>query len=179
MDELPRRRTVLGAISGGLTVAVAGCLGGDEDIEEDTYGDWFRGAQNFEGTVDKTDSDEVSVDVGAGEGLSYDPAAVRITTGTTIVWEWTGIGGGHDVVEEDGVFESEQTAEEGTTFSHTFEEQGVYRYVCTPHQTQGMVGAVDVVEEDTDTDPDGDDEATEDTDEATDDSSEEDSDADT
>ena len=148
MDELPRRRTVLGAISGGLTVAVAGCLGSDdEEIEADTYGSWFQGARNFEGTVDETDSDEVTVAVGAGQGLSYDPAAVRITTGTTVVWEWTGLGGSHDVVEAEGVFESDRYVEEGHSFSHTFEEPGVYRYVCTPHQAQGMLGAVDVVEE--------------------------------
>ena len=147
MDETPRRRTVLGAIGGGLTVTLAGCLGGDEEIEEETYGDWFQNARNFEGTIDETDSDEITVLVGAGDGLAYDPAAVRITTGTTITWEWTGEGGNHDVVEEDGVFESERYIDEGETFSHTFDEAGVYRYVCTPHQTQGMLGAVEVVDE--------------------------------
>ncbi len=149
MDDRLRRRTVLGATAGGIAVSLAGCLGGadDEEIEADTYGDWFQNGRNFEGTIDETDSDELTVMVGSGQGLSYDPAAVRITTGTTIVWEWTGVGGSHDVVEEDGEFESDQYVEEGHTFSHTFEETGVYRYVCTPHQTQGMVGAVDVVEE--------------------------------
>ena len=147
MDDRLRRRTILGATASGIAASVAGCLGSDdEEIEADTYGDWFQGAQNFQGTVDETDSNEVTVMVGAGQGLSYDPAAVRITTGTTVVWEWTGLGGSHDVVEEEGVFESDRYVEEDTTFSHTFEETGVYRYVCTPHQTQGMVGAVEVVE---------------------------------
>ncbi len=148
MDERLRRRTVLGATASGLAVSLAGCLGGDdEEIEAETYGDWFQNARNFEGTIDETDSDEVTVAVGSGQGLSYDPAAVRITTGTTIVWEWTGVGGSHDVVEEDGEFESDTYVDEGETFSHTFDESGVYRYVCTPHQTQGMVGAVEVVDE--------------------------------
>ncbi len=148
MDEKLRRRTVLGATASGLVMSLAGCLGADdEEIEADTYGSWFQGARNFEGTVDETDSDEVTVMVGAGQGLSYDPAAVRITTGTTVVWEWTGLGGSHDVVEEDRVFESDRYVEEGHTFSHSFEEPGVYRYVCTPHQAQGMLGAVEVIDE--------------------------------
>ncbi|AUX09581.1 halocyanin [Halalkaliarchaeum desulfuricum] len=123
----------------------AGCLG-DDEIEGGTYGDWFRGANNFEGTVDRTGESEVVVEVGSGNGLSYDPAAVRISIGTTVVWDWTGIGGRHDVVELDGAFESELYLEEGRHFTHTFEEPGVYKYVCTPHRTSGMKGAVQVVE---------------------------------
>jgi len=148
MDDTPRRRPVVAAIAGGLVATIAGCLGGgsDGEIESDTYGSWFRGANNFEGTVDRTGRDEVAVSVGSGSGFSFDPAALRVSTGTTVVWEWTSFGGGHNVVEENGVFESELYYDEGETFSHTFEEPGVYRYVCTPHQTQGMLGAVEVVE---------------------------------
>jgi len=144
MFERSSRRSVLAGVA---AIATAGCLGGsEEDIESDTYGDWFRGANNFEGTVDRTDRSEVTVAVGAGDGFAFDPAAVRVSTGTTVRWEWTGRGAQHNVVEEDGVFESELYFDEGETFSHTFDEPGVYRYVCTPHQTQGMLGAVEVVE---------------------------------
>ncbi|WP_253736765.1 halocyanin domain-containing protein [Halohasta salina] len=144
MSERSSRRSVLAGIA---VVATAGCLGGSEaDLESDTYGDWFRGANNFAGTVDRTDRSAVTVDVGAGDGFAFDPAAIRVSVGTTVRWEWTGRGGQHNVVEEDGVFESEYYFDEGETFSHTFGEPGVYRYVCTPHQTQGMLGAVEVVE---------------------------------
>jgi len=144
MFERSSRRSVLAGVA---AIATAGCLGGsEEDIESDTYGDWFRGANNFEGTVDRTDRSEVTVAVGAGDGFAFDPAAVRVSTGTTVRWEWTGRGAQHNVVEEDGVFESELYFDEGETFSHTFDEPGVYRYVCTPHQTQGMLGAVEVVD---------------------------------
>ena len=140
-----RRRLLAGLGAGAAVGGLAGCLG-DDEIEEGTYGDWFRGVNNFEGTVDRTDEREVVVEVGSGNGLSYDPAAVRISTGTTVVWDWTGIGGRHDVVEVEGAFESELYLEEGRHFSHTFAETGVYRYVCTPHRTSGMKGAVQVVE---------------------------------
>ena len=147
MDIYSRRRAVLGTLGSALTIGVAGCLGGsDADIERDTYGEWFRGANNFEGTVDRTGRDTVDVAVGAGQGLAFDPAAVRITVGTTVVWEWTGLGSSHNVHEETGAFQSEYYFEDGETFEHTFEEPGVYRYVCDPHRTQGMLGAVDVVE---------------------------------
>jgi len=138
------RRSILAGVA---AVTTAGCLdGSDEDIQSETYGDWFRRANNFEGTVDRTDRSDVTVDVGAGSGLAFGPAAVRISVGTTVRWEWTGRGGQHNVVEEDGVFESDLYFDEGETFSHTFDGPGVYRYVCTPHQTQGMLGAVEVVE---------------------------------
>ena len=144
MFERSSRRSVLAGVA---AIATAGCLGGsDGDIESDTYGDWFRGANNFEGTVDRTDRSEVTVAVGAGDGFAFDPAAVRVSTGTTIRWEWTGRGGQHNVVAADGTFESEYYLEEGNTFEHTFEEPGVYKYHCTPHQTQGMLGVIEVVE---------------------------------
>jgi len=145
MNEAPRRRSLLTALAGGIAVATAGCLGGDRSDEP--YNGWLRGANNFEGTVDRTGQGEVTVGVGAGSGLSFDPAAVRITTGTTVVWEWSSFGGGHNVIEDNGRFESEIMFDEGETFTHTFTEPGVYKYVCTPHQTQGMLGVVEVVDQ--------------------------------
>lgn len=139
------RRRMLAAFGAGTVVGFAGCLGG-EDLEEETYDDWFRGANNFEGTVDRTGESEVLVEVGAVDGLAYEPAAVRVSTGTTVIWEWTGLGGRHDVVEMGEEFESNLYLDAGRHFSHTFDEPGVYRYVCTPHQTNGMIGAVHAVE---------------------------------
>ncbi len=130
MDHRTRRGfvTSTGALS---VVALAGCMGGDDDDDEAT---------------DFTGQDTIDVVVGAGNGLEFDPANVVVDVGTTVVWEWTGQGGGHDVVETDGAFESELVDEAGFTFEHTFEETGTYEYVCTPHQTSGMVGTVEVVE---------------------------------
>jgi halocyanin-like protein len=144
MDDTLGRRAVLAAVAGSVA-ATAGCLGGD--TEGGPYDGWLSNANDFEAVVDRTGRGEVQVAVGAGSGLSFDPVAVRVSPGTTIRWEWTSFGGGHNVVEENGVFESELLFEEGSTFSHTLDEPGVYRYVCTPHQTQGMLGVVEVVDE--------------------------------
>jgi hypothetical protein len=37
-------------------------------------------------------------------------------------------------------------SEEGETFSHTFETEGVYHYLCTPHEQFGMMATVIVGE---------------------------------
>ena len=113
------------------------------------YGDWFSNVGNYEGTRDLRGQSEVAVSVGAGEnGLLFDPPAILVDPGTTVVWEWTGEGGGHNVVEENGVFDSgSAVAEEGTTFEYTFDDAGdgdVFRYACGPHQAVGMKGAVAV-----------------------------------
>ena len=143
MDDTPRRRAVLTAVAGGIAAATAGCLGGDSGTTEQ----WLDSANNYDGMVDRTGQETVTVAVGAVDGFSFDPAAVRVTTGTTVRWEWTSFGGLHNVVAENGAFESELLSGEGETFSHTFSESDLYRYVCTPHQTRGMLGAVEVVDE--------------------------------
>jgi halocyanin-like protein len=111
--------------------------------------EFLSDASNYDSPVDETGSDQVTVQVGA-EGndgnFAFEPAAVRVSSGTEVVWEWTGQGGGHNVVHEDGAFESEITDEEGFTFSHTFEEAGNFLYFCEPHRSVGMKGAV-IVEE--------------------------------
>lgn len=118
--------------------------GGDRSYldEEPNYDGWLEGATNYEGTVDLTDQDQVTVKVGY-ESLAFDPAAIAISSGTEVVWEWTGEGGSHNVVsQDDGPLESETIGEAGHTYSHTFEESGTFVYSCTPHEATGMKGAV-------------------------------------
>lgn len=106
---------------------------------------WFSNVGNFESVVDETGSDRVTVVVGAqgnGGAFAFDPPAVRVSTGTTVVWEWTGQGAQHNVAAEGGAFESQLSAEEGFTFEHTFSSAGTDTYACTPHRTLGMKGAV-------------------------------------
>nr|WP_269453355.1 halocyanin domain-containing protein [Natronomonas moolapensis] len=109
-------------------------------------------ANLYEGSLDDmTNQDEVVIETGAGEnGFSFNSPGMVVSTGTTIVWEWTGEGGGHNVVSEDGSdyeFESELTDEAGYTIEQTVDEAGAVLYACIPHRAQGMYGAIAVVDE--------------------------------
>ena len=113
----------------------------------DAVDEWLANASNFDGTVtDRTDSDTATVRVGTegnGGTFAFDPPALRISAGSTVRWEWTGNGGGHNVAFEDADIDpSDVTPDADTTFQHTFEEPGQYRYSCLPHQGLGMKGAI-------------------------------------
>jgi halocyanin-like protein len=102
---------------------------------------------NYDGTVaDTTGQDEAAVDVGAegnGGGFAFGPPAVRVDTGTTVVWSWTGEGGLHNVLAEDDTFDSgEPVSGSDATFEYTFSEAGTYLYFCEPHKSLGMKGAI-------------------------------------
>ena len=142
MERYSRRHT-LAAAAGGVVAGLAGCMGGDSD---GPYDGWLNGANNFEAVADQTGNETLTVNVGAPNPYAFDPAAVRISPETTVIWEWTGRGSSHNVVDNGGAFQSEYHLEAGSTFEHTFAEPGVYKYFCTPHQTQGMLGVIEVVE---------------------------------
>jgi halocyanin-like protein len=127
--------------------AATGCLGGGSAPEEPEYDDWFENVQHFEGFEDHTDADEVSVMVGAGDnGFLFDPPAITITPGTTVVWEWTGEGGQHVVAERDERWQNPEGLVEGE--GHTWQKEfvgsdaGTHLYECWPHRSSGMKGGV-------------------------------------
>jgi halocyanin-like protein len=116
-----------------------GSGGGKPDL-----GGYLDDANGYGGSVtDERGNDTVTVQVGAGEGFAFDPAAVHVDNGATVQFEWTGEGGAHNVVHEDGAFDSgDAVGDAGVNFEHTFEEDGVYQYYCSPHKAQGMKGAI-------------------------------------
>jgi halocyanin-like protein len=149
------RRGFLRASAGASAVAAsAGHAAAQEEGGESggsggkpAYGGWFDNVDNFSSTVDETGKDEVTVEVGVdgnGGAFGFGPAAVHVDAGTTVVWEWTGEGGGHNVVSDgDGPLDSGSTQTAGgTTYEYTFEEDGIYKYYCAPHEGLGMKGAV-------------------------------------
>ncbi|MEF8851591.1 MAG: halocyanin domain-containing protein [Haloarculaceae archaeon] len=119
--------------------------GGSGDLPSDVS-EYLSDANLYDGSIaDVTDSDSVTVMVGAGDqGYAFDPAAIRVSTGTTVTWEWTGAGGGHNVVANDDTFSSgdEYVSEAGYTYEYTFESSGTHAYHCVPHEALGMKGAV-------------------------------------
>ncbi|MFD1514376.1 halocyanin domain-containing protein [Halomarina rubra] len=106
---------------------------------------WFGNTDGVSEVVDKRGESRVEIAVGGsgnGGAFSFTPPAVRVDTGTTVVWKWTGNGGTHNVVAKDGSFESEYHDTAGTTFEYTPDSAGVTRYSCAPHEAMGMKGAL-------------------------------------
>lgn len=156
------RRTVIEATGVTLTGTVlAGCStsgqlqnGGDTGPPTESSGDssgaksfggWMEDVGNYNRVVGKAEKNEVAVKVGTqgnGGAYAFAPAAIRIASGTTVVWEWTGRGNTHNVVDNAGNFESDMLIEKGATFEHTFESSGTYEYYCEPHKAMGMKGIV-------------------------------------
>ncbi|WP_133305131.1 cupredoxin domain-containing protein [Halonotius pteroides] len=96
-----------------------------------------------------TDSGLFANRVGAGSESSgsientFLPAAIETAPGTTVEWVWIGDGGRYTVVAKDGSFASGYHTEQGATFTHTFEDNGVTRYHSVSHEE--MKGVVDMI----------------------------------
>lgn len=152
----PTRRRVLystAAVVGAGTLA--GCTGdggsGGGGDAPDRIDDYLSNAPNYDGGVeDATGRDEVTIEVGAGNGLAFAPPAVRVDAGTTVVWEWTGQGGAHNVdsaADSDAEFRSGDAVDSSSeTFERTFDAAGIQLYHCDPHEAAGMRGGIEVVE---------------------------------
>ena len=160
-NTLDRRRFIVAAAGTAASATLlAGCSasgdegdGGDGDSGDGSGNggsdapaaveDFLGDANNYDGVVDETGSGEVTVTVGADGNNEFDPAAVRVDAGTTVVWEWDSPN--HNVVAEDAPTDwsgHDGIESGGFTYDQTFDEAGEYLYVCTPHETVGMKGAV-------------------------------------
>ncbi|AEM56996.1 halocyanin [Haloarcula hispanica N601] len=151
-------RTAGGAAGAAATLSATGAAaaqeeGGDGAKTVPDYGGFLDSVGNFDGsTVDATGQDTVTVEVGVqanGGAYGFGPPAVHVDNGATVQFEWTGNGGGHNVVSDgDGPLDSGSTASSaGVNYEHTFEEDGIYPYLCVPHEGLNMKGAIVVGEE--------------------------------
>lgn len=66
------------------------------------------------------------------------PMAITIAPGDTVTWE-NDDGEPHTVVSLDGAFRS-KALDEKDKFSHTFDQAGTFRYLCSIHPK--MVGTI-------------------------------------
>ena len=147
------RRTFLRATGGAAvaSAAIGTTTGSATAAPGDDLSSWFEGVSNYDGVADRRGNDRVYVRVGApgnGGGFAFEPAAIQVDPGTTVVWEWTGEGGAHNVADTDDAYGSKLLSDAGATFEHVFGETVVSKYVCVPHESMGMKGAVIVGDQD-------------------------------
>lgn len=138
-----------GGDSGGSQDTPADSGNSEPEFDQSTVDEYLSDVGNYDGTVvDEQGSSSVTVAVGTegnGGNYAFSPPAVIVDAGTTVQFEWTGQGQQHNVVHEDGDYESELTAEAGIHFERTFDSTGVSRYFCQPHKGLGMKAVVVVV----------------------------------
>ena len=144
------RTAAAGAGGSAAAAGAAAPAAAQEDGEggggggEPDFGGWFGDVSNFDGVEDMRGTDQVTVEVGVeanGGPYGYAPAAVHVDPGTTIQFEWTG-NQEHNVVHQDGDFESDLYTAPGVNYEYTFDDDGIYNYYCTPHRGLGMKGSV-------------------------------------
>lgn len=100
-----------------------------------------------------TDGDDVEVVM--TPQLTFDPATVEISVGDSVVW--TNPAAVVHTVTADPALAADPdnvalpagatafhsgSIPQGGDYRRTFQVAGTYRYVCIPHETQGMVGTV-------------------------------------
>ena len=93
-----------------------------------------------------------TVAVGPDGSLVFTPGTeepLQITPGTTVTFNWES--DNHNIVvdsqpEGAGWSGHEPIENTGFTYEHTFETLGEYEYYCQPHESAGMLGAIEVVE---------------------------------
>lgn len=92
-------------------------------------------------------------------GQHFEPHISRVNVGGTVTW--VNGSGSHTATayhpdndkpllmpEEADPFDSGLLTDAQAEFSHTFESEGVYHFVCEPHESVGMLGSVIVGEPD-------------------------------
>lgn len=126
------RRVLLAGGAAAFGAAIAGCTG-----------DSGSGPDSGSG-------DNNAVMAGTGDQpVAFVPEELEVSVGTTVTWEWgTNNHNIHVQNQPEGADwpgESE-VFNEGHEYSYTFEVPGTYEYICQPHASRGMAGAI-VVEE--------------------------------
>lgn len=106
-----------------------------------------------------SDLAEVAVNTTDDGQAHFAPHVTRVTVGGTVRWVLesgthtaTAYHPGNDeprlVPKGTDAWDSGTLSEQGETFEHAFETEGVYHYYCVPHETQGMIATVIVGEPD-------------------------------
>jgi plastocyanin len=176
------RRRFLSASGIVVSLTLAGCTG-DETTSAEAENDHDDGhshddedshdeEDDHSHTHDHDDDHElghpeahIEVEMLSEDGHHFLPHVVHVEKGGTV--EWVVKSGSHDtkayhpethgsqqrIPDDAEPWASDLLSEEGDTFTRTFEIEGVYDYVCTPHEEMGMIGSIIVGWPDPDTQP--------------------------
>jgi plastocyanin len=158
---------------GTAVVGLAGCTGTQNNDGGATNGTPTESGHDDGGTETGHSDDEDDHDDAVGApsdtaevrmitedgGYHFEPHVVRVNVGGTVTWH--NESGSHSttayhpdndqpqlVPDGAAAWDSGILSEQGATFEHTFETEGVYHYYCTPHESLGMIGSVIVGEPD-------------------------------
>ncbi len=141
-----------------IRVFYKGCIGtvivnGDENGLFSVGDDGLSSALENEPEVPVAGPNDVLIPDGAFDpdnaDIAYSPKVLTVSVGTTVTWTnndkvfhtiTSGPSNG-TTAEPDGGFDSGEV-QAGETFAHTFDEEGVFDYFCTPHPW--MIGQVKV-----------------------------------
>jgi|AntDeeMetagen134_2_1112570.scaffolds.fasta_scaffold00762_5 plastocyanin len=147
-------------------VGLAGCTGSQDPSDGEDSGGQPTDGGGQEGGDDHDDSHdqvsepqaaaEVAVNTARNEGSAeyhFDPHSAWVEVGGTVTWVLesgthtaTAYHPGNDqprlVPEGTESWDSGTMSEEGETFEHTFDTEGVYHYLCVPHEQFGMLATV-------------------------------------
>lgn len=165
--RLTRRQLLEGAA--GLSVAgLTGCIGastGSANTQSNAETDTASGSDHpghgseshsHDMVSEPQESREVIVNTARTEGSTeyhFDPHVTWINVGGTVTWRLesgthtaTAYHPGNDqprlVPEGSDAWDSGTLSEEGETYEHTFDTEGVYHYLCKPHEQFGMIATV-------------------------------------
>lgn len=76
------------------------------------------------------------------QNLRFTPGTVTVAMGTPVTWiNNDPQGAPHTTTSDSGLWDSGRM-NVGARYSHTFDQPGTYRYHCTFHQDEGMVGTI-------------------------------------
>ncbi|MEA5386804.1 plastocyanin/azurin family copper-binding protein [Haloarculaceae archaeon H-GB11] len=132
--------------------------GGHEDDGHEEEGHEEDGHGHDEAIGEPVDHATVTM-VTNDSGTHFEPHVVRVNPGGAVTWELES--GTHTTTachpdtdrplrmpDDATPWDSGMLSEQGATFEHTFETEGVYDYVCVPHEATGMLGSIIVGEPD-------------------------------
>lgn len=133
-----------------LTAAASGCAGSDDTAAAEAPANALMATTSTaEAGAARATTVEMTND------LNFSPQTVRIQVGETVTWRNTS-DVGHTVTADKDLANDPSnvqlpegaqpfnsgTVQSGESFSKTFETAGTYKYVCLPHEAQGMTGTV-------------------------------------